>query len=169
MRIWINPDKMAKLGLTATDVSNAIPAQNRQNPAGALGQPPAPQRQRFSVSGERGRPFAGAAAVRRHCVARRAGRLSAAAFAMSARVELGARDLQSFAASNGKPAAILITYLTPGANAVDTADRVTAFMEEAKKDFPAGLEYKIDFDPRLFVRAAIRDVVKTLFDGDRRW
>ena len=55
MRVWINPDKMAKLGLTATDVNLAIQEQNRQNPAGALGQPPAPQGTAFPVSGLRQR------------------------------------------------------------------------------------------------------------------
>ena len=49
MRVWVNPDKMAKLGLTATDISNAINAQNRQNPAGALGQAPVPQEPIFNI------------------------------------------------------------------------------------------------------------------------
>jgi hydrophobe/amphiphile efflux-1 (HAE1) family protein len=162
MRIWINPDKMAKLGLTATDVSNAIAGQNRQNPAGALGQPPAPhgsdfqypvnaagrllQPEQFGQIVLRAEPDG--SLLRLHDVAR---------------VELGAETYKAFARSNGKPAAILIAYLSPGANAVDTADRVTAFMENAKKDFPAGLEYRTIFNPSLFVRAAIRDVVKTLF------
>ncbi len=79
------------------------------------------------------------------------------------RIELGAETYKAFARSNGKPSTILVTFLSPGANAVETADRVTAFMESAKKDFPPGLAYKSIFDPTLFVRAAIRDVVETLF------
>ena len=61
MRVWVNPDKMAKLGITATDVSNAIQAQNRQNPAGSFGQPPSAARDRFSILGERAGPTRGAA------------------------------------------------------------------------------------------------------------
>ena len=66
MRVWINPDKMAKLGLTATDINNAIQAQNRQNPAGSLGQPPGPRGTRLSVSGQRFRPADDSSAVRGH-------------------------------------------------------------------------------------------------------
>ncbi len=162
MRIWINPDKMAKLGLTATDVSNAIAGQNRQNPAGALGQPPAPHGSDFQY------PVNAAGRLLEpeqfgHIVLRAEPDGSLLRLHDVARVELGAETYKAFARSNGKPAAILIAYLSPGANAVDTADRVTAFMENAKKDFPAGLEYRTIFNPSLFVRAAIRDVVKTLF------
>ena len=162
MRVWIDPDKMAKLGLTATDVSDAIAAQNRQNPSGALGQPPAPHGSDFqypvNAAGRLLEP-----AQFGDIVLRAEPDGSLLRIRDIARVELGAESYQSFARSNGKPAAILITYLTPGANAVETADRVSAFMAEAKKSFPEGLAYKSIFNPSLFVRAAIRDVVETLF------
>ena len=162
MRVWVNPDKMAKLGITATDVSNAIAAQNRQNPAGALGQPP--------VSGGNDFQYPVNAQGRLlepeqfgDIVLRAEPDGSLLRIRDVGRVELGAETYKAFARSNGKPAAILITYLSPGANAVDTADRVVAFMENAKKDFPAGLEYRSIFDPTRFVRAAIKDVAMTLF------
>ncbi len=162
MRVWIDPDKMAKLGLTATDVSDAIAAQNRQNPSGALGQPPAPHGSDFqypvNAAGRLLEP-----AQFGDIVLRAEPDGSLLRIRDIARVELGAESYESFARSNGKPAAILITYLTPGANAVETADRVSAFMAEAKKAFPEGLAYKSIFNPTLFVRAAIRDVVVTLF------
>ena len=63
---------------------------------------------------------------------------------------------------NGKFASAVIVYLSPGANAVDTAARVSAFMEQAKKSFPPGIEYKVPYDSTRFVRAAIADVVETL-------
>ena len=162
MRVWVNPDKMAKLGITATDVSNAIEAQNRQNPAGALGQPPVPRGNDFqypvNAQGRLLQPEQFG-----DIVLRAAPDGSLLRVKDIGHVELGAETYKAFARSNGKPAAILITYLSPGANAVETADRVTGFMENAKKDFPAGLEYRTIFDPTRFVRAAIKDVALTLF------
>src|SRR2546422_2092313 len=162
MRVWINPDKMAKLGLTATDVSRAIQSQNRQNPAGTLGQAPAPagtdyqypvtaagrlpQPEQFSDIILRAEPDGSLLRLRD-----------------IGRVELGAQDYKSFSRLSRKPAALIIVYLSPGANAVDTADRVLKFVDDAKKGFPAGVEYKVGYDATKFVRAAIREVRDTLF------
>ena len=162
MRIWINPDKMGKLGLTATDVNNAIQAQNRQNPAGAIGQPPVRsgidfqypvnaagrllQPQQFGDIVVRAQPDGSLLKIRDF-----------------GRVELGAQDYKGFSRLNQRPASLLIVYLAPGANAVETAARVRAHVEEAKKSFPAGVESKISYDSTRFVRAAISDVVLTLF------
>ena len=76
--------------------------------------------------------------------------------------ELGAQDYKTFSRTKGRPASILIVYLSPGANAVETANRVTAFMQDAAKTFPAGIEYAVPYDATKFVRAAISDVIKTL-------
>ena len=65
--------------------------------------------------------------------------------------------------STGKPSCIVIVFLSPGANAVETANQVNAFMTQAKKDFPAGVDYVATYDSTRFVRAAIQDVVETLF------
>src|SRR5206468_646339 len=162
MRIWINPDKMGKLGLTATDVNNAIQAQNRQNPAGAIGQPPVRsgidfqypvnaagrllQPQEFGNIVVRAQPDGSLLKIRD-----------------IGRVELGAQDYKGFSRLNQRPASLLIVYLAPGANAVETAARVRADVEEAKRNFPAGVESKISYDSTQFVRAAISDVVLTLF------
>jgi multidrug efflux pump len=78
-------------------------------------------------------------------------------------VELGAADYKSYSRLNGKPSALTIVYLSPGANAVETMARVKAFMEDAKKSFPAGIDYKFSYDSTRFVGAAIQDVVMTLF------
>ncbi|MES1260806.1 MAG: efflux RND transporter permease subunit, partial [Acidobacteriota bacterium] len=119
MRIWANPDKMAKLGLTATDISNAIQAQNRQNPAGAIGQPPVPNGTDFqypvNASGRlvdpeqfgnivlRSNPDG--SLLRLHDVADTA---------------LGAQDYKTYSRTSGKPSSLVIVYLSPGANAVET-------------------------------------------------
>jgi hydrophobe/amphiphile efflux-1 (HAE1) family protein len=161
MRVWINPDKMAKLGLTATDVNRAIQAQNRQNPAGALGQPPAPMGTDFqypvTASGRLLQPEQFSDIILR---AEPDGSLLR--LRDIARVELGAQDYKSFSRLTKKPAAVIIVYLSPGANAVDTADRVISFLDGAKKSFPAGIEYKVGYDATKFVRAAITEVAETL-------
>ena len=162
MRVWINPDKMAKLGLTATDVSRAIQSQNRQNPAGALGQPPAPMGTDFqypvTATGRLLEP-----AQFSDIILRAEPDGSLLRLRDIGRVELGAQDYKSFSWLTKKPAAVIIVYLSPGANAVDTANRVITFLDDAKKNFPAGIEYKVGYDATRFVRAAITEVVETLF------
>ena len=162
MRIWINPDKMAKLGLTATDVDSAIQAQNRQNPAGALGQAPAPTGTDFQYPVNAGGRLLDPQQFG-DIVVRALPDGSLLRVRDIGRVELGAADYKSYSALNGKPSSLTIVYLTPGANAVETMTRVKAFMEDAKKTFPAGIEYKFSYDSTRFVNAAIRDVVLTLF------
>ena len=162
MRVWVNPDRMAQLGITASDINNAVAAQNRQNPAGSLGQPPAPTGTDFQYSitapGRlvtadqfedivlRGRPDTGLVRIRD-----------------IGRVQLGALSYSGFSRVNGVPSGNLIVYLSPGANAVETADRVRKFVDQAKKNFPAGMDYVIPYDSSVFVRAAIREVMLTLF------
>ena len=162
MRVWIDPDKMAKLSLTATDVDNAIQAQNRQNPAGSIGQPPSPNGTDFQYPVN---------ATGRLLDAQQFGDIVVRALSDGSllrvrdigRVELGAQDYKGFSRLNGKPSALLIVYLSPGANAVQTGARVRAFLEDASKAFPAGITYRVSYDATKFVRAAIEDVVKTLF------
>src|SRR5579871_2032869 len=164
MRVWVDPDKMAKLGLTATDISNAINAQNRQNPAGSLGQAPAPPGTDFqyavSAPGRlvdpeqfgdiilRAQPDASVLRIRD-----------------IGRVELGARDYSGFSRLDARPCSILVIYLSPGANAVEAAKKVKAFVADAKKNFPAGVDYEVPYDSTMFVRAAISDVVITLLEA----
>src|SRR6185503_9654124 len=164
MRVWVNPDKLAKYGLTATDVSAAIQAQNRQNPAGSVGVPPSPNGTDFQYSmiapGRlvepsqfediiiRAQPDAALLRVRD-----------------VARVELGAQTYSGFSRLNGAPSANVIVYLSPGANATETSQRVKAFVEQAKQNFPTGIEYVIPYDSTMFVRAAIQDVLITLLEA----
>src|SRR5271157_6336519 len=130
MRIWVNPDRMAQLGVTASDINDAIQSQNRQNPAGSIGQPPSPTGTAFqySVSAQgrlvtvsefenivvRARPDGGLLRIRD-----------------IGRVELGAASYSGFSRVNGRPSGNIIIYLSPGANAVATADRVRQFAEQA--------------------------------------
>ena len=164
MRVWVNPDKMAKLKLTATDVDNAIQEQNRQNPAGSIGQPPVNNGSDFqypvNATGRLLDPQQFSDIVVRALPDGSLLRLRDIG-----RVDLGAEDYTTYSAENGEPAAVLIVNLSPGANAVDAENRVRAFLEEAKKTFPAGIQYKIAYDATQFVRASIKDVAVTLFEA----
>jgi hydrophobe/amphiphile efflux-1 (HAE1) family protein len=162
MRVWANPDKMAKLGLTATDVSNAIQAQNRQNPAGAVGQSPVPRGTDFqypvNATGRLVDPAQFGEIVLRSNPDGSLLRLRDVAD-----TALGAQDYKSYSRTSGKPSSIIIVFLSPGANAVQTADKIAAFMKEASATFPAGMQWAVPYDATKFVRAAIADVVTTLF------
>jgi hydrophobe/amphiphile efflux-1 (HAE1) family protein len=161
MRVWLNPDKMTKLGITATDVSNAIQAQNRQNPAGAIGQAPTPSATAFqyavTAQGRLTDPSEFG-----DIVIRAQPDSSLLRVRDVGSVELGAQTYSGFSRLSGRPSANVIVYLAPGANAVETADQVTKYMEEAKKSFPAGISYEIPYNSTMFVRAAIKDVLVTL-------
>jgi hydrophobe/amphiphile efflux-1 (HAE1) family protein len=164
MRVWVNPAKMATLGVTATDISAAIQAQNRQNPSGAIGQPPVAsgtdlqyavntagrliEPQQFGDIVLRAQPDGSLLRIRD-----------------LARVELGAQDYKTFSRFDKRPASVVIVYLTPGANAVETADRVRRFLDDARPQFPAGLDYRVGLDTTRFVRRSIADVVITLFEA----
>jgi multidrug efflux pump len=164
MRAWVDPDKMSKLGLTATDISTAINAQNRQNPAGSIGQSPAPAGTEFqypvTAPGRLLDPQEfGDIVVRAQPDA------SMVRLRDIARVELGAQTYSNFNRLNGHAAGSVIVFLSPGANAVETANQVRTLLEGAKKNFPAGVDYDIPYDSTIFVRAAIRDVALTLFSA----
>src|SRR5438552_11426140 len=138
MRVWLNPDKMTKLGVTATDVSSAIQAQNRQNPAGAIGQAPAPKGTDFqyavSAPGRLTDPSEfGDIVIRAQPDA------SLLRVRDIARIELGSQSYGGFSRLNGRPSANVIIYLAPGANAVETADQVLHYVEGVKKSFPQGI------------------------------
>ncbi|MCB1021466.1 MAG: multidrug efflux RND transporter permease subunit [Acidobacteria bacterium] len=164
MRVWVNPDKLAKLGLTATDITQAIQAQNRQNAAGSIGQPP--------VSGTADFQYPVNATGRLldaeqfgDVIVRSTPDGSLLRVKDVGRVELGAQSYTSFSDFNGKPAAVVAVFLTPGANAVETAQRVRDFFAEAKKNFPATMDYKVSYDSTMFVSSAIREVLSTLFEA----
>ncbi|MCC6860763.1 MAG: multidrug efflux RND transporter permease subunit [Bryobacterales bacterium] len=164
MRVWVDPDRMAKLGITATDVSNAIQAQNRQNPAGSIGQPPTPRGTDFQYSVSAPGRLVDPAQFE-DIVLRAQPDASLLRIRDIGRVELGARTYMGFSRVNGQDAGNLIVYLSPGANAVATAERVRAYMEEAKKSFPAGIDYLMPYDSTVFVRSAIEEVLITLFEA----
>ncbi|MGA2324749.1 MAG: multidrug efflux RND transporter permease subunit [Bryobacteraceae bacterium] len=164
MRVWVNPDKMAEFGITASDVSAAIQAQNRQNPAGSLGLPPSPAGTDFQYSVAAPGRLVNPSEFE-DIVLRARPDTSLLRLGDIGRVELGALSYSGFNRVNGIPSGNLIVFLSPGANAVGTADRVRKFMQQAKKSFPAGMDYVIPYDSTVFVHAAINEVLLTLFEA----
>jgi HAE1 family hydrophobic/amphiphilic exporter-1/multidrug efflux pump len=164
MRVWLKPDRMAQLGLTAPDVAAAIAAQNKQNVAGKIGQEPAPEGQQLvytvTAKGRLVTPEQFGEIVIRSTGAGGVLRLKDVA-----RVELGAADYDANTKLLGKPVALVATYLQSGANALAVADSVRKKMQELEKKFPLGIEYVIPFDTTKFVTASINEVMKTLAEA----
>src|SRR3954453_9090540 len=164
MRFWLNPDRMTEFGITATDVSTAILAQNRQNPAGAIGQPPSPSGTDFQYSVTAPGRLTDASQFD-NIVVRARPDASLLRIRDIGHAELGAQTYSGFSRLNGRPSANVIVYLAPGANAVETADSVIQYMEDVKKTFPKGISYVVPYNSTMFVRAAIKDVLQTLLEA----
>ncbi|NNC23449.1 efflux RND transporter permease subunit [Salinisphaera sp. USBA-960] len=162
MRIWLNPAKMARYNLTTTDVKTAIEGQNSQFAAGQFGAKPygnADTAFTFKASAQ-GR-FSEAKQFKDIILrAKENGKILR--LKDVARVELGAQTYSTGHAYNGQPAVPMAIYLSPGSNALATADRVRDRMAELKGNMPNGLSYKIPFNTTQFVRASIEEVVFTL-------
>jgi hydrophobe/amphiphile efflux-1 (HAE1) family protein len=161
MRIWFDTKRLDNLQLTPADVISAIQAQNVQAPVGRVGARPIGRDQQFQMNLEtQGRlttPEQFGAIVLR---ANPDGSLLQVRDV--ARVELGAQNLDSESRLNGKPAVAIGIYLSPGANAVETAGLVVAAMDRLSQRFPPGLKYLVNYDTTTFVRATVREVLMTL-------
>ena len=137
MRLWLRPDKMASLGLTATDVVDAIQEQNKQAAAGQVGQPPADSPSGFQYSLRlQGRLVE--QSEFEDIILRSLPDGSYIRVRDVARVELGAKDYSTVAKFNGQPAAAMSIALAPGANALETAELINAEMERLAQSFPGG-------------------------------
>ncbi len=161
MRVWMDPNRMTALGITAADVVAAIQNQNLQASAGQIGAPPVPdgQQQQLTILA-RGRlddPKQFAAIIVRTNPNGGVVRLGDIG-----RVELGAQSYSSTAKLDGNPAATLVVYQSPDANALDVAKAVRAELDRLSGRFPEGLDYAIVFDTTSFVSATIEEIVLTL-------
>jgi HAE1 family hydrophobic/amphiphilic exporter-1/multidrug efflux pump len=162
MRIWLRPDKMAQLGVTATDVAAAIRVQNNQYAAGKIGQDPAPNDQSLiytvTAQGRLVQPEEFG-----NIVLRSSGPGGVLRIKDIARIELGAVNYDSYTTVDGRPTIGTAVYLQSGANALNVANAVRKTMNEIAQGFPSGVSYIIPFDTTRFVQASIREVVHTLF------
>ena len=162
MRIWLKPDRLAKLGVSVNEVAYAVQSQNTVNPAGQVGGEPAVKGQHFTYAvlaqsrlktpeefGDivvRENPEGGVVRVRD-----------------VASVELGLQDYAVTTRLNGKPAAVIGIYQLPGSNAVEAAKGVRKLMAKMKESFPSDLEYEVTLDTTDAVRAGMKEIVVTLF------
>ncbi len=175
MRIWVNPDKLANLGVTVSDITNAIKAQNKVNPAGQIGGEPVPSGQQFTYNvrapgrlptpeefGEivvRAQPDG--SILRLKDVAR----VEMGSQYYSYLARLGTAPEQGHAYKPTQPSAAIALYLTPGSNALQTRNNVLKMMDEASRRFPQGLAYAVSLDTTLAVSEGIREIYKTLFEA----
>ncbi|HET9962303.1 MAG TPA: multidrug efflux RND transporter permease subunit [Nitrospiraceae bacterium] len=164
MRFWVRPDQLAKLGITVTEIINAIKAQNTVNPSGQIGAEPVPAGQEFTYSvraqGRLQKEEEFANIVIRANVDGSMVRLKDLA-----RVELGAQMYNIIGRMNGQPSAIIAVYQLPGSNAIETMDAVKRLMEEMKTRFPTDLDYVVSLDTTIAVREGVKEIAQTLWEA----
>jgi len=165
MRIWLKPDRMAQLGITAADVQKAVTNQNQQFAVGRVGQSPTGQavEQSFAVT-TKGRLTEPAEFEN---IILRASNDGAAIVRLKdiGRAELGQKDYSLRSTYQGRPATLIAVYQQPGANALDVSAAVTSTLAQMKTTFPEGIEYKIVMDTTAFTRASISEVIHTFFEA----
>src|SRR5579883_845411 len=163
MQVWLDPNRLQSLNLTALDVTNALQGQNIQVASGVLNQPPVPDQLAFQVA------------------VRTLGRLSdPEQFANIVikqtpdaivrikdvgRVELTGQDYGSTGYLDKDVSIVLAIFQRPGSNALATGDNIRAAMAEVAKTFPAGLDYAIIYDPTQFIRQSVQAVIETIFEA----
>ena len=168
MRIWVNPDTLKARNLTMEDVLAAIREQNVQVAAGQVGQAPTPKDQGFqfnvAVQGRLTNPEQFGEIIIKTVDDDRTG-MRMTRVKDVARVELGAQTYDQWCEIAGQPAASLLVYQLPGANALNVAERVKAEMDVLQKNFPEGIQAIIPFDTTTFVEESIYQVYKTLAEA----
>ncbi|MET0852573.1 MAG: efflux RND transporter permease subunit, partial [Candidatus Rokuibacteriota bacterium] len=164
MRVWLRPDKLAKLGLTPADVINSIKEQNLQAPAGRIGAAPTPKDQQFT--------FTVAAPSRlvttqefEDIIIRGTESANQIRIRDVGRAELGSQDYNSFGRLDGKPAGAMAVYLLPGADQLKAAHEIYETMTRAKGLFPPDMDYKIVYDTTPAVEASIHEIEKTFVEA----
>jgi hydrophobe/amphiphile efflux-1 (HAE1) family protein len=164
MRIWFDTEHLTNLGLAPSDIIKAVQAQNVQAPIGRIGARPVPDNQQFQLNvqtqGRLTTPEQFSAIVLR---ANPDG--STLRVGDVARVEMGAQNDDNYSRLNGQPAVAIAIYLSPGANAIQTAATVTATLDRLSARFPDGLKARVTYDSTVFVNDTIREVIKTLFEA----
>ncbi|HWK46378.1 MAG TPA: multidrug efflux RND transporter permease subunit [Stellaceae bacterium] len=165
MRIWLDPDKLAKLSMTAVDVQSAIAEQNIQVAAGKLGAAPSPPDQAFQLQinalGRLSDPKQFEDIIIRAATASNA----TVRLRDVGRVELGSLSYSQSAYADDRSTVLLAIYQLPGANALDLDKAVRAKMVELSQRFPPGIRYDINYDTTMFVSASMYDVVVTLAEA----
>ncbi|HTD40781.1 MAG TPA: multidrug efflux RND transporter permease subunit [Mucilaginibacter sp.] len=162
MRIWLRPDKLAALGMTATDVTSAIQEQNAQVAAGSVGSTPQEKVQSFEYTILANGRLTTPQQFENIIVRTQPGNGAVVHLKDVARVELGKFNYAGNSFVDNKRAAYLLIYQAPNSNAIETADNVYATMEELKKSFPTDVDYVVPFEAVTVVKVSVHEVVITL-------
>jgi hydrophobic/amphiphilic exporter-1 (mainly G- bacteria), HAE1 family len=164
MRIWLRPDKMAKLGITPSDVIASIKEQNLQAPAGRIGAAPSPKDQQFTYTvAAPGRLIT--TEEFEDIIIRGTETAAQVRIRDIGRAELGSQDYNAFGRLDGKPAGAMAVYLLPGANQLEAAKAIYETMTRAKGLFPPDMDYKIVYDTTPSVEASIHEILKTFIEA----
>ncbi len=164
MLLQLDPERMAKLGITVSDVSDAVQEQNTTNPAGRVGREPSPQGTELTI------PVTTLGRLQTpdqfdDIVVRALPNGSLVRVRDIGRAVLGAQSYDFAGRLNGGPTAFTLLYLRPGANALAARQAVESRMNELARNFPPGITYKIPFDTTPFVTESIREVIITLVEA----
>jgi len=162
LRIWLKPDKLSQLGITAAEVTAAITEQNAQIAAGTVGAPPQSNSQVFEYSVFVKGRLAEPAEFEKIIVKTNPTTGAVTYLKDVARVELGKFNYANNSYVDGKHASYLLIYQAPGSNAITTAENVYATMDELKKQFPADVAYVVPFESVTVVKVSVHEVVQTL-------
>jgi multidrug efflux pump len=165
MRIWMNPERMASLGITTSDIQQAVASQNALYGAGQLGQQPTAGPVELTVPVVTQRPFTEPWEYEDIILRADQDGSSIVRLKDVARAEVGLRQYVTDSRLNGTPATFIAVYQQPGANGLEVSKAVRKTLQEMKTRFPSGLDYRISLDTNDFVRLSIKEVVHTLFEA----
>jgi hydrophobic/amphiphilic exporter-1 (mainly G- bacteria), HAE1 family len=164
MRIWVKPDQLTKLGLTVSDLNNAVQQQSAVNPAGQIGAEPAPKGQQFTYAVRAPGRLTNAEEFG-NIIVRQNPDGSTVRLKHVSRIELGSLNYQQIGRYNGKPAVIICVYQAPGSNALAVAKQVKAQIEDLKSRFPQDLDYVVSLDTTLPITEGMKEIVSTLLEA----
>jgi len=165
MRIWLKPDKMASLGLTANDILNAVQEQNVQVAAGSIGSPPQPSGQPFEYTTVVNGRLSSVDDFRNIIVRSDPEKGSIVYLKDIARVELGKFNYSGVSFVDQRPASYMMIYQTPGSNSLDVANGIYNTMAQLSKSFPSDVAYNVPFETVSVIKVSISEVVKTLLEA----
>jgi hydrophobe/amphiphile efflux-1 (HAE1) family protein len=163
MRVWLDPDRLQSLGLTATDVTNALQGQNIQVASGVLDQPPVARQGAFQIAVQTLGRLANPDEFGSIVVKQTPG--AVVRLRDVANVELAALDYSTNSYLDHDFAVALAVFQRPGSNALATADGVSSLMAELSKRFPPGIKYAIVYNPTQFIRQSVDAVIETIFEA----
>ena len=164
MRLILDPVRMAQLSITPTDISTVVREQNRDFPAGTIGREPAPPGTELTIPViTQGR----LTEVKEfeELIVRALPDGSIVRLKDVARIELGAQSYNLEGSFNGEPTALLLTFLSPGANALETVRRIRGELNALAQVFPQGMSYDIPYDTTRFIEVSIKEVLQTLIEA----